>query len=156
MTQEIEQRLNDLGLVLPEPAAAAANYVPFVVSGTTLYISGQLPMEGGVVAVTGQVGGDVAIEDATRAARLAALNILAQAKAAADGDWDRIRRCVKLGGFVNAAPGFTEHPRVINGASDLIGEVLGERGRHARFAAGAGSLPFDAAVEIDAVFELAG
>ena len=106
MTQEIEQRLKDLGLVLPEPAAAAGSYAPFVVSGTTLYISGQLPMEGGVVAITGKVGGDVSIEDATRAARLAALNILAQAKAAADGDWDRLRRCVKLGGFVNAAPGF--------------------------------------------------
>ena len=154
MTGKIERRLSELGLVLPEPAAPAANYVPFVISGATVYVSGQLPMEDGKVTVTGKVGADVSVEEAQAAARLVALNILAQAKAAAGGDLDRIQRCVKLGGFVNAAPGFTDHPKVINGASDLMAEVLGERGRHARFAAGAGSLPFDAAVEIDAVFEL--
>lgn len=154
MAGEIERRLAELGLVLPEPAAAAANYVPFVVSGNTVYVSGQLPIAEGKITVTGKVGVDVSVEQAQAAARLVALNILAQVKAAADGDLDRIRRCVKLGGFVNAAPDFTDHPQVINGASDLMGEVLGERGRHARFAAGAGSLPFDAAVEIDAVFEI--
>ncbi len=154
MAGEIEKRLAELGIVLPEPAAAAANYVPFVVSGNTVYVSGQLPIADGKITVTGKVGDDVSVEQAQAAARLVALNILAQVKAAAGGDLDRIQRCVKLGGFVNAAPDFTDHPKVINGASDLMGEVLGDRGRHARFAAGAGSLPFNAAVEIDAVFEI--
>jgi enamine deaminase RidA (YjgF/YER057c/UK114 family) len=154
MAGEIERRLTELGIVLPEPAAAAANYVPFVVSGNTVYVSGQLPITDGKITIAGKVGDDVSVDQAQAAARLVALNILAQVKAAAGGDLDRIRRCVKLGGFVNAAPDFTDHPKVINGASDLMGEVLGERGRHARFAAGAGSLPFNAAVEIDAVFEI--
>ena len=153
MAGESERRLRGLGLELPQPAAPAANYLPFVISGKTVYVSGQLPMEAGKITVAGKVGGGVTVEEAQAAARLVALNLLAQAKAAAGGDLDRIR-CLKLGGFVNAAPGFTDHPKVINGASDLIAEVLGDRGRHARFAAGAGSLPFDAAVEIDAVFEL--
>ena len=118
-----------------------------------MFVSGQLPIEDGKVAVTGKVGLDVSIEEARQAARLCALNLIAQA-GAAGGGLDRIGRCVKLGGFVNAAPGFTEHAGVLNGASDLMVAVLGESGRHARFAAGAASLPFDAAVEVDAVFAL--
>jgi len=153
MTGQTEARLAELGIILPEPAKAAANYAPFVFSGTTLYVAGQLPMADGKVAVTGKVGEAVTIDQAQDAARLCALNILAQAKAAADGDLDRVR-CIKLGGFVNATPDFVDHPQVLNGASNLIGEVLGKRGLHARFAAGAGSLPFDASVEIDAVFEI--
>ena len=153
MTGQTDARLSELGLVLPEPAKAAANYVPFVVSGNTIYIAGQLPIADGKLAVTGKVGAGVSVDQASEAARLCALNILAQVKEAADGDLDRVR-CVKLGGFVNATAEFVDHPQVLNGASDLIGAVLGDRGLHARFAAGAGSLPFDAAVEVDAVFEL--
>ena len=153
MTGQTDARLSELGLVLPEPAKAAANYAPFVISGNLIYIAGQLPIADGKLAVTGKVGAGVSVDQAGEAARLCALNILAQVKEAADGNLDKVR-CVKLGGFVNATAEFVDHPQVLNGASDLIGEVLGERGLHARFAAGAGSLPFDAAVEIDAVFEL--
>jgi enamine deaminase RidA (YjgF/YER057c/UK114 family) len=153
MTGQTDARLGELGITLPEPAKAAANYAPFVIAGTTVYVAGQLPMADGTVAVTGKVGGSVTVTQGQKAARLCALNILAQVKVAADGDLDRVR-CVKLGGFVNATPNFVDHPQVLNGASNLIGEVLGERGVHARFAAGAGSLPFDASVEIDAVFEI--
>jgi enamine deaminase RidA (YjgF/YER057c/UK114 family) len=153
MTGQTDQRLNELGITLPEPAKAAANYAPYVIAGNTIYIAGQLPIADGQVAITGKVGDGVTNDQAQEAARLCALNILAQAKAAADGDLDRVR-CVKLGGFVNATPDFVDHPQVLNGASNLIGEVLGDRGLHARFAAGAGSLPFDATVDIDAVFEI--
>jgi len=151
---EIEERLRSLGVELPPPAPPAANYVPFVISGKTVYVAGQLPMADGKVRYTGKAGGTVGIEDAQKAARLCAVNLLAQAKAAADGDLGRIARCVKLGGFVNAVPDFADHPQVMNGASDLIAEALGPAGRHARFAMGASSLPFDATVEVDAVFEL--
>jgi enamine deaminase RidA (YjgF/YER057c/UK114 family) len=150
----VEERLRSLGIELPVPAPPAANYVPFVVTGKIVYVAGQLPMESGKVRYSGKAGTAVSLEDAQAAARLCAINLLAQVKAAAGGDLDRIAQCVKLGGFVNAAPDFTDHPKVLNGASDLIGEVLGEAGRHARFAAGAGSLPFDATVEVDAIFEL--
>ena len=153
MPGKIDAKLTSLGITLPAPAAAAANYIPFVMSGSMIYVSGQLPMEAGKVRYTGKLGGPVSLEDGQKAARLAALNVIAQVKAAAGGDLDRVR-CVKVGGFVNAVPTFADHPKVINGASDLIGEVFGERGRHARAAVGAGSLPFDASVEIEAIFEL--
>ena len=154
MPGRVEDRLRSLGIELPAPAPPAANYVPFVVTGKIVYVAGQLPMESGKIRYSGKAGTAVGLEDAQAAARLCAINLLAQAKAASGGDLDRITRCVKLGGFVNAAPDFTDHPKVLNGASDLIGEVLGESGRHARFAVGAGSLPFDATVEVDAIFEL--
>jgi enamine deaminase RidA (YjgF/YER057c/UK114 family) len=153
----IEERLAGLGLALPVAAAPAANYVPWAISGSTLYIAGQLPFEDGKLAVVGPVGsgtGEVSIERAQHAAMLCGLNILAQAKAALDGDLERIVRCLKLGGFVNAPAGFADHPKVVNGASDLMGAVLGDAGRHARFAVGASSLPLNVAVEIDAVFEI--
>ena len=153
MAGETDKRLRELGITLPEPAPAVANYVPYVTSGTVAYIAGQLPLEGGKLKFTGRVGADVSLEDAVEAARLTAIQILAQARAAAGGDLDRVR-CVKIGGFVNAVPEFTDHPKVLNGASDLLVAVLGERGRHARFAVGASSLPLGAAVEIDAVFEI--
>lgn len=149
----IEDRIASLGITLPKAAAPAANYVPTVHAGNLLFVSGQLPMRGGSVAVTGQLGGDVSMEDGVWAARLCAINILAQAKAAL-GDLDAIARCVKLGGFVNCTPRFGDQPEVVNGASDLIAEVLGEAGRHARFAVGAPGLPFDAAVEVEAIFEV--
>ena len=151
----IEERLREQGLSLPPPARPAANYVPYTVSGKLLFVSGQLPMQGGGVAVTGQLGRDVGLDQGQAAARLCALNLLAQAKAACGGDLDRLARCLKLGGFVSCAPEFTDHPKVINGASDLIASVMGEAGQHARFAVGCPSLPLNAAVEVEAIFELA-
>ncbi|MGL3605620.1 RidA family protein [Rhizobium sp. G187] len=154
MSDTIEARLAAAGISLPEAAAPAANYVPFVVSGNMLHLSGQLPMDGGRIAVTGLVGSDVGLEDAQRAARLCAINILAQAKAALGGDLGRIVKVVKLNGFVASAPGFVEQHLVINGASNLIAEILGEAGRHARAAVGMAALPLNAAVEIDAIMEI--
>ncbi|PST24642.1 RidA family protein [Mesorhizobium plurifarium] len=154
MSAEIETRLTELGIVLPQAVAPVANYVPYVVSGSMLYISGQLPMEDGKVAVTGHVGKDVDVAGAQRAAELCAINILAQAKAAL-GDLGRIRRLVKINGFVASTPDFVEQHLVINGASNLLANALGEAGKHARAAVGMASLPFNAAVEIDAVIEIA-
>ncbi|WEJ11391.1 RidA family protein [Sinorhizobium prairiense] len=154
MSAEIETRLTELGIVLPQAVAPVANYVPYVVSGSMLYISGQLPMENGKVAVTGHVGKDVDVAGGQRAAELCAINILAQAKAAL-GDLGRIRRLVKINGFVASTPDFVEQHLVINGASNLLANALGEAGKHARAAVGMASLPFNAAVEIDAVIEIA-
>lgn len=154
MSDTIDGRLAALGISLPEAAAPAANYVPYVISGNLLFLSGQLPIEGGKVAVTGLVGGDVALPEAQRAAELCAINILAQAKAALSGDLTRITRVVKLNGFVASAPGFVEQHLVINGASNLIANVLGDAGKHARAAVGMASLPLNAAVEIDAILEI--
>jgi enamine deaminase RidA (YjgF/YER057c/UK114 family) len=154
MSSDIEQRLADLGLSLPIAAAPAANYVPWTISGSMLLVAGQLPFDDGKLEHKGQVGKDIELDQAKHAAMLCGLNILAQAKAALDGDLGRIVRCLKLGGFVNAGPGFADHPQVINGASDLMVAVLGDAGRHARFAVGASSLPMNVAVEIDAIFEI--
>ena len=150
----IEDRLQALGHLLPKAAAPAANYLPYVVSGAHVFISGQLPVVDGAVRVTGRLGEGVSLEQGQEAAALCLLNILAQARAACAGDLDRLGRCVKLGGFVSCTPGFTDHPKVINGASDLIGEAMGDQGRHARFAVGCPSLPLNAAVEVEAIFEL--
>jgi len=152
----IDARLAELGIVLPNapPPAPGGSYVPYVLTGTSLVISGQLPLVAGNLASVGKVGAEVSLDQAIEAARLCGINILAQAKAACGGDLDRIARCVRLGGFVNAIPEFTDHPKVINGASDLMLKLLGEAGKHARFAVGAGSLPFNAAVEIEALFAL--
>lgn len=155
MSDTIDGRLVALGISLPEAAAPAANYVPYVISGNLLFLSGQLPIEGGKVAVTGLVGGDVVLADAQRAAELCAINILSQAKAALSGDLSRISRVVKLNGFVASAPGFIEQHLVINGASNLIANVLGDAGKHARAAVGVAQLPLNAAVEIDAILEIA-
>lgn len=155
MTNEISKRLEDLGITLPVAAAPAANYVPYVISGNTLYLSGQLPMEGGKVAVTGIVGKDVELDAARRAAELCAINILAQASAALGGDLSRVKRLIKISGFVASAQDFTSQHLVINGASDLLVNVLGEAGKHARAAVGMASLPLNASVEIDAILEIA-
>lgn len=155
MSDTIDGRLNAMGITLPEAAAPAANYVPYVISGNLLYLSGQLPIEGGKIAVTGLVGSDVALSDAQRAAELCAINILAQAKSALSGDLSRIVRVIKLNGFVASAPGFVEQHLVINGASNLIAGVLGDAGKHARAAVGMAALPLNAAVEIDAILEIA-
>lgn len=155
MTGTIDARLKELDIELPRPAPAAANYVPFVISGNQVFVAGQVPFGAdGDLHYRGKVGAEFSVEDGKKAARLCGLNILAQVKAACDGDLDRIVRCVKLGGFVNCPPDFEDHPPVINGASDLMVEVLGDLGRHARFAVGASNLPFNVAVEVDAVFEI--
>ena len=154
MSEAIEARLKERGISLPAAAAPAANYVPFTISGNMLYLSGQLPMENGKVAVTGLVGRDVDVAGAQRAAELCAINILAQAKAALNGDLGRIRRILKLNGFVASVPEFTEQHLVINGASNLIADILGDAGKHARAAVGMAALPFNASVEIDAIIEI--
>ncbi|MBB2753111.1 UNVERIFIED_ORG: enamine deaminase RidA (YjgF/YER057c/UK114 family) [Rhizobium aethiopicum] len=155
MSDEIAKRLTEMGITLPEAAAPAANYVPYVISGNLLYISGQLPLEGGKIAVSGHLGKTVDVAAGQRGAELCAINILAQAKAALGGDLGRIRRVIKLNGFVASAPDFVEQHLVINGASNLIAGVLGEAGKHARAAVGIAALPLNAAVEIDAIMEIA-
>jgi enamine deaminase RidA (YjgF/YER057c/UK114 family) len=150
----VDKRLAELGLVLPEAPAPAANYVPFTVHAGLVHVSGQLPMRDGAVAITGKLGAGVSLEQGQEAARLCALAILAQARAACEGDLDRIRRVLRVGGFVASAPGFTDQPKVINGASDLLVAVLGDVGRHARAAVGVAVLPLDAAVEVDAVLAI--
>jgi len=154
MSGRIDTRLAELGISLPVPAAAVANYLPFVISGSLVFISGQLPFAEGKVAVSGLLGSGVSIEQGQYAARLCAINLLAQARSAAGGDLDRITRLVRLGGFVASTPDFTDQPKVLNGASDLMVEVLGDAGRHARAAVGVAALPLGAAVEIEAVFQL--
>lgn len=154
MTGKIEARLAELGIEIPDAPVPAANYVPFVVSGTLAFVAGQLPIEDGEIKFTGRLGDGMDVDEGYRAARLCGLNLIAQAKAAAEGDLERIKRVVKLGGFVNSAPGFTDQPEVVNGASDLMAEVFGDAGKHARFAVGAPSLPRGVAVEIDGIFEL--
>ena len=153
MAGKIEARLKALDLALPEAKAAIGNYVPFVHLGGQLIISGQLPLKDGGIEVAGKLGDGIGIAEGQEAARLCALNILAQAKAAL-GDLDRIVQLVRLNGFVNAVPDFADHPKVINGASDLMVEILGDKGRHTRIAVGCASLPMNAAVEIDAVFAI--
>ena len=156
MAGTLEARLAELGLVLPAPAASAANYVPYVVSGNLVHVSGQIPVLEGEIRFKGKLGqGGLGVEDGYQAARLCGINLIAQVRAACEGDLDRVVRVVKLGGFVACTPDFTDHPKVVNGASDLMAEVFAEKGRHARFAVGAPSLPLDIAVEVDGLFEIA-
>ena len=155
MTGSVDRRLAELGIVLPQAPDAAANYVPFVRVGALVFISGQTPRVDGKLAFIGKVGRDVALADANAAARVCALNLLAQLRVACDGDLDRIVRCVRLTGYVNSDPDFTAQPQVVNGASDLMTQFFGERCRHARTAVSAGSLPSGATVEIEAIFEIA-
>ncbi len=146
---DIEARLADLGIVLPEPARSVANYVPYVVAGDLLLISGQLPFDQGRV-ITGRLGEDMTLDEGIAAARACGIGVLAQIRAAVDGDWTRVRRVLRLGGFVNSTDDFTDQPKVINGASDLMVDVFGEAGRHARAAVGVNTLPLGAAVEVEA------
>ena len=155
MAGTIDQRLAELGIELPRAAAPVANYVPCVVSGKSVFVAGQGPVWNGEVRYVGRLGDDVTIEDGYQAARMCALNLLAQLKEACGGDLDRVVRCVKLGGFVNSTGDFTDQPKVLNGASDLMVEVFGDKGRHARFAVGAPALPMGISVEVDAIFEIA-
>ena len=153
MPSSIDARLAELGLVLPDAPAPAANYVPFVITGNLVFVSGQVSRDGDGF-ITGQLGADMDISSGQAAARTCALALIAQVKEACGGDLDRLTRVVKLTGFVNATSEFADHPKVINGASDLIGDVFGEKGRHARAAVGSVSLPLGVAVEIEGVFEI--
>ncbi|WP_298982247.1 RidA family protein [uncultured Roseibium sp.] len=153
MSSTIETRLADLGVTLPEAAAPAANYVPFVKTGNQLFVSGQLPMSAGNIEVTGKLGDGLGVDEGKHAAKLCAINLLAQAKAAT-GDLEKVVRLVKIVGFVNSTGEFADQPQVINGASDFLVEAMGDTGRHARSAVSAASLPFGAAVEIEAIFEI--
>lgn len=154
MSAEINAKLASLGITLPVAAAPAANYVPFVQTGNQLFISGQLPMENGKLASTGQLGAGVHTSEGQRAAELCAINILAQAQAAL-GDLGRIKRVVKITVLVSSTPDFYEQHLVANGASNLLANVLGDAGKHARAAVGMASLPLNASVEIDAILEVA-
>ncbi len=149
-----EERLAALGLELPVAAAPVANYVGYTVSGKTVYVSGQLPFKDGKLTVAGRLGAGVSIEDGYAAGRQCGLNILAHLKAACGGDLDRVARVLRLGGFVNSTPEFTDAPKCVNGASDLMVAVFGDAGKHARAAVGVASLPAGAAVEVDAIVEL--
>ena len=151
---QIDKRLAELGITLPVAAKPVANYVPWVRTGNLVFISGQGPVEDGKVVYPGCLGADVSLEDGAKSARLCGINVLAQLKDACGGDLDRVRRVVKLLGFVNAAPSFKDHPKVINGASDLMVEVFGEKGRHARSAVASPSLPMGISTEVEAIIEV--
>jgi enamine deaminase RidA (YjgF/YER057c/UK114 family) len=150
MSDTVDARLKALGLSLPSAPSPVANYVPYLVTGDLLFISGQISKAADGTVVAGTVGADVSVEAGQAAAKLCALNILAQAKAAL-GSLDRVKQVVKLTGFVNSAPGFGDHPKVVNGASDLMVDVLGDKGRHTRAAVGVSGLPLNSAVEVDAI-----
>jgi enamine deaminase RidA (YjgF/YER057c/UK114 family) len=154
MTGRIDAKLKDLGITLPKAAAPVANYVPFVITGNLVFISGQVTVGPNGLEHVGIVGKEISVEQGQAAARLCALNLIAQLREACGGNLDRVKRCVKLTAFVNAVPGFDKHPEVANGASDVMVQVFGDAGKHARAAVGAGSLPRNVAVEVDAVFEI--
>ncbi len=154
MAGTIDSRLAELGIELPEAAAPAANYVPYAISGNQVYVAGQVTVWNGEFKFIGRLGEEFGVDEGYQAARLCALNIIAQLKAACGGDLDRVVRCVKLGAFVNSTPDFTDQPKVVNGASDLMAEVFEDAGKHARFAVGTAVLPLGVAVEVDAIFEI--
>lgn len=154
MAGRIDAKLNELGLTLPAPAVPLANYVPFVVAGRLVAISGQGPVRDGKPLFTGKIGEGLSVEQGQQAARECALNLLAQLRAACGGDLDRVRRVVRLGGFIAAPAAFTQHALVMNGASDLMVAVFGDVGRHARTTVGVPSLPADFAVEVEGLFEI--
>ncbi len=153
MARDIEGKLRDMGVTLPDAPAPAANYVPYVQVGDTLYVSGQIPV-GSDGMITGKLGDDLDVETGAAAARICAISLLAQVKAACGGDLDRLVRVVKLTGFVNSTGDFGDQPKVINGASDFLAQALGEAGRHARSAVSAAALPFGVAVEIEGIFQI--
>ncbi len=154
MTGRIEMKLAELGISLPAPMPPIANYVPYVVTGNLVVVSGQLPAIDGQVAVTGKVSWGVSVEAAKDAARLCFVNVLVHLKAACGGDLERVRRVVRLGGFIAAPSDFNQHAVVMNGASDLAVAIFGEAGRHARTTIGVPSLPADSAVEVEGMFEI--
>ena len=154
MTGNIEKNLASQGIVLPQAASPAANYVPYVLSGKQIAVAGQIPFWNGELTGLGKVGRDMTTEDGANIARICGLNLIAQVKVACEGNLDRVARVVKLGGFVNCTEEFCDHPEVINGASNLMVDVFGDKGTHSRFAVGVNSLPRGVAVEVDGIFEL--
>jgi enamine deaminase RidA (YjgF/YER057c/UK114 family) len=154
MAGRIEARLKERGIELPEAATPVANYVPFTISGSLVVVSGQICLWNGERRFVGKLGADVSVADGQQAARLCALNVLAHLRVAAGGDLDRVKRVLRLGGFVNCTPEFTDMPQVVNGASDVMVDIFGDAGRHARAAVGVSSLPLGVAVEVEAMFEL--
>ena len=154
MTGNIEKNLAIQGIVLPQAASPAANYVPYVITGKQISVAGQIPFWNGELTGLGKVGRDMTTEDGADIARICGLNLIAQVKAACEGDLDRVARVVKLGGFVNCTEEFRDHHEVINGASNLMVDVFGDKGTHSRFAVGVNSLPRGVAVEVDGIFEL--
>ena len=150
----IDRKLQDLGITVPEPAAPVANYVGCVRTGNLLFTAGQVPLKDGKFHFQGKVGGDISVEQAIEATHMCAVNVISQIKGALDGDLDRVRRVVKLVVFINGVPEFNEHPKVANGASDLMVAVFGDKGKHARSAVGSGSLPLNVCVEVEGVFEV--
>jgi enamine deaminase RidA (YjgF/YER057c/UK114 family) len=154
MPGRIEMKLAELGITLPRPMPPIANYVPYAVTGNLVVVSGQVPAVDGRIAVTGKVGDGVSLDQGVEAARLCFINVLVHLKAACGGDLDRVRRVVRLGGFIAAPPAFTQQALVMNGASDLAVAVFGEAGRHARTTIGVPALPADAAVEVEGLFEI--
>ena len=154
MPSKIDARLAELGITLPEGSAPAANYVPHVISGNMVYVSGQVS-RGATGLITGKLGAGVGIDEGAAAAATCAHQLIAQLRTACGGDLDRVRRVVKLTGFVNSAPDFTDHPKVVNGCSDVFVAVFGDAGRHARSAVGVAALPLGVAVEVEGVFEIA-
>lgn len=151
----IESKLESLGIILPNAAVPAANYVPYTISGNTVYVSGQITAWNGEVKYIGKLGKDFTIEQGQEAAKICALNVIAHLRVACGGNLDRVKRCLKVGVFVNSTPEFTEQPQVANGASNIIAEIFGEAGQHARFAVGVAQLPRGVAVEVDGTFEIA-
>jgi len=154
MTGRIDRRLAELAVELPQPSKPGANYVPFTRSGNLLFLTGQLSQWNGERRFIGKLGREFGIEEGRHAARLSALNLIAHLRQALEGDLDRVSRCLRLAGYVNALPSFTDHSKVIDGASDLFVDIFGDRGRHARLAIGVAGLPYDVAVEVEGVFEV--
>ena len=149
-----EKNIKELGIIVPELPVAIANYIPFKIVGNLIYVSGQGPIKDGVMQFTGKVGKDISIEEGIKAAELCCVNILAGLKKAINQDWDKLDCFVKLGGFVNCLENFTDHPKIINGASDLLVNIFEDKGRHTRFAVGSNSLPMNISVEIDAIIKI--
>ena len=149
-----EKNIKDLGLIISEPPAAIANYVPFKIISNLVYVSGQAPIQNGKIIYTGKVGDEVSEENGILAAKLCCLNIIASLHKSINGDWNKLDNFVKLGGFVNCRDDYTNQPKIINGASDLLVNIFGEQGKHTRFAVGSNSLPMNISVEIDAIIKI--
>ena len=149
-----DENIKNLGLNIPDLPKALANYVPYKLIGKTIYISGQAPVQNGELIYKGKVGSDISIEEGIEAAKLCVINIIAALKTGLEGDWDKLDCFVKLTGFVNCQDNFTDQPKIINGASDMLVEIFGDQGRHARVAVGSNALPLGIAVEIDAIVQL--
>ena len=149
-----EENIKNLGLNIPELQKALANYVPYKIVGKTMYISGQAPVHNGELIYKGKVGSDITVEDGIKAARLCVTNIIAAVKTGLEGDWGKLDSFVKLTGYVNCQDTFTDQPKIINGASDMLVEIFGDQGRHSRVAVGSNALPLGIAVEIDAIVQL--